>query len=74
MNIAGSTNTSTNILALLTALPAIAYLALLAAFAARLPTTHAPLDEAEADDDDVAGSDDPTEATATPDDLAGSTA
>jgi MFS family permease len=74
MNIAAETNTSTNVLALLTALPAIAYLALLAAFATRLPTTHAPVDEAEDEEDGLVGSDDPTEATATPDDLAGSTA
>jgi uncharacterized membrane protein YhaH (DUF805 family) len=62
------------VVTLISVLSPVAYLSLLAAFALRLPTTHAPLDEAEAEDDEVAGSDDPTEATATPDDLAGSTA
>ncbi len=74
-------NAPGDVVTLAAVLPAVAYLALLAAFALRLPTTHAPLDETEEDEadagergDGLPGSDDPTEATAVPDDLAGSTA
>jgi uncharacterized protein YacL len=69
-------NVSTDVFVVVSILPSMAYLALLAAFALRLPTTHAPVDdiEDEAGADGVPGSEDPTPAIAAPDDLAGSTA
>jgi heme A synthase len=66
-------NISTDVSVVLSVLPEIAYLALLAAFALRLPTTHAPVDDVE-DEAGVPGSGDPAPAIAAPDDLAGSTA
>ena len=70
------TNTSAppSFLLLFPTLQVIGYLSLLIAFLAGLPTSHAPDPADEADADDVPGSDDPTVATATPDDVAGSTA
>ncbi len=77
MNTVSQPESVPNVLWLITSLPAIAYLALLAAFALRLPTTHAPLDEPDEEEAGAAGpagSDDPSEPIAAPDDLAGSTA
>ena len=57
-------NISTDVFVVLAVLPSIAYLALLAAFVLRLPTTHAPVDdvEDEAGADGVPGSGEPATA------------